>query len=189
MDGFAVHAADVAGTDPWVLPVGGDIPAGAPRIDCPPGHAVRVMTGAPVPPGADILVVPVEQTDASAGPFRAARADHGTHRGCRAQPYSPGWGQTLAGADCAVVVNAEGFDEPLCALWRQASLLTAIAQTGARDVPAGALLRAAGQVVRVPGTGAERDFDTPEPLAELGDVTLGGGTSSWATSSWVAGPR
>ena len=41
-------------------------------------------------------------------------------------------------------------------------------------MPAGALLRAAGQVVRVPGTGAERDFDTPEPLAELGDVTLGG---------------
>ena len=79
----------------------------------------------------------------------------------------------IGGADCAVVVNAEGFDEPLCALWRRASLLTAIVQTGERDVPAGALLRAAGQVVRVPGTGAERDFDTPAQLAELGEVKLG----------------
>ncbi|WP_284758703.1 molybdopterin molybdotransferase MoeA [Corynebacterium sp. UMB9976] len=69
MDGFALHAADVAGTGPWVLPVAGDIPAGAPRIECPPGHVVRVMTGAPVPPGADILVVPVEQTDVPAGPL------------------------------------------------------------------------------------------------------------------------
>ncbi|PZO97414.1 MAG: molybdenum cofactor guanylyltransferase [Corynebacterium urealyticum] len=80
---------------------------------------------------------------------------------------------TIGGADCAVVVNAEGFDEPLCALWRRASLLTAIAQTGERDVPAGALLRAARQVVRVPGTGAERDFDTPAQLSQLGDVELG----------------
>ena len=85
----------------------------------------------------------------------------------------PHLAETIGGADCAVVVNAKGFDEPLCALWRRASLLTAIAQTGERDVPAGALLRAAGQVVRVPGTGAERDFDTPAQLAELGEVKLG----------------
>lgn len=85
----------------------------------------------------------------------------------------PRLAEGIGGADCAVVVNAAGFDEPLCALWRRASLLTAIAQTGERDVPAGALLRAARQVVRVPGTGAERDFDTPAQLAELGDVELG----------------
>ena len=69
MDGFALHGADVAGSGPWVLPVAGDIPAGALRITSPPGHAVRVMTGAPVPPGEDILVVPVEQTDVPAGPL------------------------------------------------------------------------------------------------------------------------
>ncbi len=85
----------------------------------------------------------------------------------------PRLAEGIGGADCAVVVNAEGFDEPLCALWRRASLLTAIARTGDRDVPAGALLRVARQVVRVPGTGAERDFDTPAQLAELGDVELG----------------
>lgn len=84
MDGFAVHAADLAGGAGAVeagaagagaddagglrLPVAGDIPAGSAAIACPPGHAVRVMTGAPVPPGDDIAVIPVEQTDIPAGP-------------------------------------------------------------------------------------------------------------------------
>jgi Molybdopterin biosynthesis enzyme len=66
MDGYAVRAADLVGataTDPVELPVGADIPAG--RIDVPPlapGTAHRIMTGAPLPAGAD-AVVPVEQTD------------------------------------------------------------------------------------------------------------------------------
>ncbi len=62
MDGYAVRAADVAGA-PVELPVEADIPAG--RTDVPPlrpGTAHRIMTGAPVPTGAD-AVVPVEQTD------------------------------------------------------------------------------------------------------------------------------
>lgn len=67
MDGFAVRAADVAGAaaaSPVTMPVAADIPAG--RTDIPtlaPGTAIRIMTGAPVPPGAD-AVVPVEATDA-----------------------------------------------------------------------------------------------------------------------------
>ncbi len=66
MDGFAVRAADVnsASADhPVILRVVGDIPAGA--TTTPPvgtGEAARIMTGAPLPPGAD-AVVPVEQTD------------------------------------------------------------------------------------------------------------------------------
>lgn len=67
MDGFAAHAKDLAAL-PATLPVAGDIPAGAAAAPCPDGHAVRVMTGAPVPPGADIVVVPVEQTDIPRGP-------------------------------------------------------------------------------------------------------------------------
>ncbi len=65
MDGFAVRAADVAGAtddDPVVLPVAGEVAAGSGRPDAlPPGVAVRIMTGAPLPPGAD-AVVPVEWT-------------------------------------------------------------------------------------------------------------------------------
>jgi molybdopterin molybdotransferase len=54
MDGFAVRAADLPGT----LPVVGAIAAGA-RIppELQPGTAVRIMTGAPVPPGADTIVM------------------------------------------------------------------------------------------------------------------------------------
>ena len=69
MDGYAVRAADVAAaTDaaPVTLPVVADIHAGdgASRI-LKPGTAMRIMTGAPVPAGAD-AVVPVEATDAGA---------------------------------------------------------------------------------------------------------------------------
>ncbi len=66
MDGFAVRAADVAQVPVELAvagesaAVGGDIPA------VRPGTAVRVMTGARVPPGAD-AVVPVELTDQPAG--------------------------------------------------------------------------------------------------------------------------
>jgi molybdopterin molybdotransferase len=62
MDGFAVQAADLANV-PTTLPVLGDIPAGALSLPAlTSGKALRIMTGAPVPPGAD-AVVPVEDTE------------------------------------------------------------------------------------------------------------------------------
>ena len=62
MDGYAVRAADLAAA-PVTLPVTGEIAAGQPAmIAVAPGSAVRIMTGAPVPRGAD-AVVPVEWTD------------------------------------------------------------------------------------------------------------------------------
>lgn len=66
MDGFAVRAADLSGATgdaPVRLRVVEDVPAGArPTRALGPGEATRVMTGAPVPPGAD-GVVRVEHTD------------------------------------------------------------------------------------------------------------------------------
>lgn len=65
MDGFAVVASDLA--PGAVLEVVGDIPAGASEVpDVVPGTCARIMTGAPVPPGAD-AVLPVEQTDQPMG--------------------------------------------------------------------------------------------------------------------------
>jgi len=62
MDGYAVRAVDVA-TTPVRLPVAEDIPAGRQDIlSLEPGSAHRIMTGAPMPAGAD-TVVPVEVTD------------------------------------------------------------------------------------------------------------------------------
>lgn len=66
MDGFAVRAADLT-TLPTTLPVTGEIAAGATAVPTLfPGQALRIMTGAPVPPGAD-AVVPVEDTKARGG--------------------------------------------------------------------------------------------------------------------------
>ncbi len=67
MDGYAVRAADVAGARPEApaaLAVVADIPAGARPSDTPlsAGSAARIMTGAPMPPGAD-AIVPIEATD------------------------------------------------------------------------------------------------------------------------------
>lgn len=61
MDGFAVRAADCRpGT---ILPVTGFLPAGGSgTIPLAAGSAIRIMTGAPIPPGAD-AVIPIEETD------------------------------------------------------------------------------------------------------------------------------
>ncbi|HEY6008298.1 MAG TPA: gephyrin-like molybdotransferase Glp [Geobacteraceae bacterium] len=62
MDGFAVRSADCA-TIPATLRVTGYIPAGGEvcgRVE--PGCAIRIMTGASLPPGCD-AVVPIEETD------------------------------------------------------------------------------------------------------------------------------
>ena len=65
MDGYAVRAEDVAGADtnPVRLPVAEDIPAGrTDQLTLAPGTAHRIMTGAPLPAGADAIVA-VELTD------------------------------------------------------------------------------------------------------------------------------
>jgi molybdopterin molybdotransferase len=61
MDGFALRAVDTPGE----LRVVGEVSAGSadlPTVE--PGAAVRIMTGAPMPPGAD-AVVPIEQAEDS----------------------------------------------------------------------------------------------------------------------------
>ncbi|MFJ5722258.1 gephyrin-like molybdotransferase Glp [Streptomyces sp. NPDC093149] len=73
MDGYAVRVADVEGADeefPAVLTVIGDIAAGSGGLpgdrSLQPGEAARIMTGAPLPAGAE-AVIPVEWTDGGTG--------------------------------------------------------------------------------------------------------------------------
>ncbi|MFD5423948.1 gephyrin-like molybdotransferase Glp [Streptomyces sp. NPDC127084] len=73
MDGYAVRVADIAGAGeefPAVLTVIGDVAAGSGGLsgggEVGPGQAARIMTGAPLPPGAE-TVVPVEWTDGGSG--------------------------------------------------------------------------------------------------------------------------
>ena len=81
MDGYAVRSVDVADAERHAavaLPVPVDIPAGKTDIvPLLPGTAHRIMTGAPVPPGAD-AIVKVEDTDG------------GEHRVAVRAPAAPG---------------------------------------------------------------------------------------------------
>ncbi|MEU3442537.1 gephyrin-like molybdotransferase Glp [Streptomyces griseoincarnatus] len=84
MDGYAVRVADIAGASeeyPASLEVVGDVAAGAADpVHVGPGQAARIMTGAPLPPGAE-TVVPVEWTDGGLGEGPAA--------GMRARSLAP----------------------------------------------------------------------------------------------------
>ncbi|MEV8309905.1 gephyrin-like molybdotransferase Glp [Streptomyces flavidovirens] len=86
MDGYAVRTSDVAGASeefPAVLTVIGDVAAGSGEtLTVRPGEAARIMTGAPLPPGAE-AVVPVEWTDGGTGggPAATMRAASGAPEG------------------------------------------------------------------------------------------------------------
>jgi len=151
MDGFALRAADCAGATPQFparLPVAGEIPAGRPDPDpLPPGAAVRIMTGAVLPQGAD-AVVPVEEATAEPGWVQVASAPR------------PGAHVRLAGED----VQAGGLVVPQGRVLRPAELgaLAAIgwAQVPVHPRPRVAVLTTGNELVdagQVPGPGQIRD--------------------------------
>ncbi len=77
MDGFAVHAADTAGASEEssvALELAGEVAMGEEaREPLPAGAAIRVSTGAMMPPGADAVVI-VEHTEEEAGRVLVRRA-------------------------------------------------------------------------------------------------------------------
>ncbi|MEU5594552.1 gephyrin-like molybdotransferase Glp [Streptomyces sp. NPDC020298] len=109
MDGYAVRVADVAGASeefPAVLDVVGDVAAGAAHLTpVGPGQAARIMTGAPLPPGAE-TVVPVEWTDGGLG--------EGPVGGMRASSLAPegatGQVRVYRPAEARAHVRAAGSD-------------------------------------------------------------------------------
>ncbi|MFE2592147.1 gephyrin-like molybdotransferase Glp [Streptomyces anthocyanicus] len=109
MDGYAVRVTDVAGASeefPAVLEVVGDVAAGqTDPIAVGPGQAARIMTGAPLPPGAE-AVVPVEWTDGGSGAGLVA--------GMRARSLAPegaeGHVQVYRPAEERAHVRAKGSD-------------------------------------------------------------------------------
>ena len=186
MDGFAVRAADVPGATA-LLPVSGDIPAGSPTGQVlAAGTALRIMTGAPLPAGAD-RVVPVEDTE--------AQGDHVVIK----DTGLPGQFVRAAGEDVAageVVVTADSLIRPaeigmLAAVGRAAVSVyppprVAIISTGDELVELGQALRPgqiynsngpalAAQVTEAGGLVTQRLHarDTPEALREAFDACTG----------------
>ncbi|RCK70815.1 molybdopterin molybdenumtransferase MoeA [Desertihabitans brevis] len=94
MDGYAVHFGDTLGAAedaPVTLAVMGEIAAGDWSDEpLPPGTAIKIMTGAPIPPGAD-AVVPYEATDRGTEDVRVfAGAREGQHIRRRGEDVSAG---------------------------------------------------------------------------------------------------
>lgn len=69
MDGYALRHADLRAGGKTVLPVAGHSLAGDAPGQLPPGHVWRIMTGAPLPTGADTVVM---QEDTCAVPASSA---------------------------------------------------------------------------------------------------------------------
>src|SRR5215218_10914970 len=86
MDGYAVRLADTAfatGSAPTELPVASYVAAGerdVPRLAA--GEAIRIMTGAPLPEGAD-AVVRFEETDESGSSAQPVRGKVLVYRAAR----------------------------------------------------------------------------------------------------------
>ena len=165
MDGYVVLAADVvAATEaaPVRLAVTGEVPAGgAADRAVEHGSAIRIATGAPIPPGAD-SVVPVEQTtplDAAGaagsrgrdalGPLPAAILVHaagaaGAHVRRRGSDLSAG--ETILAAGTALtpaaIALASGAGVASVAVRRQPRV--AVLATGNEVRPAGEELGPAG---------------------------------------------
>src|SRR3954471_9976994 len=147
MDGYAVRADDVAtATDeaPVHLPVVGEIGAGQGGLMAlAPGTAAKIMTGAPVPAGAD-SVVPYEWTDRGVAQVRIDRAS------------SPGQHVRPAGEDVSVgdVLVSDGTVLGP----RHIGLLAAAGRATVRSRPRPrVVVISTGSELRDPGTPLGRD--------------------------------
>jgi molybdopterin molybdotransferase len=98
MDGFAVRSADL----PGILPVAGTVAAGhAPGIALAPGTALRIMTGAPLPAGADAVVMR-EDSEELPGELSGELPGAAGARVRLAAPAQPGDNVRRRGEDVAV---------------------------------------------------------------------------------------
>ncbi|MGB0102054.1 MAG: gephyrin-like molybdotransferase Glp, partial [Nocardioides sp.] len=154
MDGYAVRHADVATASdetPVHLPVVGEIGAGqAQLLALSPGTAAKIMTGAPVPAGAD-SVVPYEWTDRGVAEVRIGRA--------------PTYAQHVRSAGDDVEVGDMVVSEGAVLGPRHLGLLSAVGRASVRTRPRPRVV--------VVSTGSE----LREPGSELGHDSIYDGNS------------
>ena len=165
MDGYAVQAASLAHAStgqPVLVRVLGQVQAGdLPRIPVAPGAAVRIMTGAPVPDGAD-CVVPFELTDETQ---RLASGRGLSHVAIHHRP-NPGDYVRPAGEDLRqgslVLRRGDGLTPP--SIGALASLGRANVRVVRRPVVA---ILATGDEVQAPGEAPE-----PRRLFDINSYTV-----------------
>ncbi len=147
MDGYAVRSVDVAGAGadtPVALPVVGEIAAGTGEsYALGQGTALKIMTGAPMPSGAD-AVVPVEDTDRGIATVQIHR--------------QPAVDQHVRHAGEDIEAGTRVLEEGRVIGVRETALLAALGhgQVRARPRPRLVVL-STGSELREPGTGLGRD--------------------------------
>jgi len=150
MDGYAVRAADTEGA-PVELEVVGVLGAGVAAASVGavgPGQAIQIMTGAPIPEGADGIAI-VERTEAVAGAGEPAVGSEGGAGGLPERPRV----RILDVVSAGVHIRAAGSDLP----------------AGAVAVPAGAILPADVGVLASIGAG----IVSVHPRPRVGVMTTG----------------
>ncbi|MEU4387231.1 gephyrin-like molybdotransferase Glp [Promicromonospora sp. NPDC023805] len=149
MDGYAVRLADLPPDGSQVtLQVTGDVAAGpSGPTEVGAGQAVRIMTGAPLPPGAD-AVVPVERTSTGRFVAGAPRAEGSVTLARQSRPHvrcageDVRQGQLLAHAGTevtAALVGALAASGTVHVAVRRRPLV-AVISTGSELVPIGGAL-------------------------------------------------
>ena len=161
MDGYAVRLADLA--IETTLPLAGTVHAGDARRDLVPGTCLGVMTGAPLPSGAD-AVVPVEWTSRAADRVQFDR--------------QPGPGQSIRRAGSALAAGVEVLGAGAIVTPRAVGLLAAVgaATVSVRRRPVVAVVTTGDELVpahATPGPGQIRDANGPALAAQ---VTAAGGS-------------
>jgi len=151
VDGYAVRAGDTAGAtpdSPVRLRVVDELPAGkAPTVPVGPGEAIRIMTGAPTPEGADAIVMVEDTTAVDGGAVAVIRkearpGDHVRPAGGDLNVGDPAFaaGSVLGPAHLGVVAS---LGHPTVTVVRRPRV--AVMSTGDELVPPGESL-AIGQI-------------------------------------------
>ena len=153
MDGYALRCADIA--PGRVLPVSQRIPAGSQGTPLQAGTVARIFTGAPIPPGADAVVMQEDclevngtdpsapaiqvQTQAQVGQWIRRRGEdvmHGAtvlHSGLRLGPAALGMAASVGLADLQVACK------PRVALFSTGDELVMPGTMAPQDMPAGSI--------------------------------------------------
>jgi molybdopterin molybdotransferase len=200
MDGYAVRAADTAGatwSSPVALPVVAQVAAGQGDVPVlPAGTAIRIMTGAPLPDGAD-AVVRFEETLLPAGAGATAQPEVLVHRPAKrldnvrkaGEDIAPGTvvaraGQVLGPPRLGLLASvgqptAPVHRRPLVAVLSTGNEVVApgpeLARGSIRDSNSyvlGALARAWGAETRLLGIAADSVADLTGKLRAAGDADL-----------------
>jgi len=162
MDGFALRAADAPGE----LRLIGEVAAGSrllPRVT--QGEAVRIATGAPLPPGADTVVAIEDAGEMGEGRVRVPAVAAGTH-------VRPAGGDTRAGDRVALPA------EPLAPASIAVLASLGLGEVSVRRRPVVAIL-SSGDELAAPGTSLEPGQIHDANSAALAAAVVEGGGEPW----------